>query len=257
MLIATALTLVLLTQASSQPGTVELPSCPELSRAFTQLLARDSRMRDWQDLSRYREDNRALKPPAPGEHRIVFMGDSITDLWPRVSSFFSGKPYIGRGISGQTTPQMLVRFRPDVIDLGPAVVVILAGTNDIAGNTGPMTDEEIEGNIASMSELARAHGIRVVLSSVLPVSEAHRVENLPAQTVQRPMTRILALNAWIKDYAAKNGHVYLDYFSKMIDGSGLLRPELSEDDLHPNAKGYAIMEPLAAAAIEEALGKAR
>lgn len=253
MIITSALALALLLQAPPQPAPAETPNCPELARALTVLLARDTRMHDWQELSRYREENQNLEPPAAGESRVVFMGDSITDFWPRRSTFFPGKPYIDRGISGQTTPQMLVRFRPDVIDLQAKVVVILAGTNDIAGNTGPMTNEEIQGNIASMTELARVHGIRVVLSSILPVSEAHRVESQPAQTVLRPMTRIKALNDWMKQYAAKNGHVYLDYFSKMIDGNGLLRAELSEDDLHPNAKGYAIMEPLASAAIEQAL----
>jgi lysophospholipase L1-like esterase len=254
----TAAALTALLQTAPQPAPpADVPNCPELGRALTTLLARDTRMRDWPDLARYREDNRALKPPAAGESRVVFMGDSITDFWPRRSIFFPGKPYIDRGISAQTTPQMLVRFRPDVIDLKPKAVVILAGTNDIAGNTGPMSDEEIQGNLASMSELARAHGIKVVLSSILPVSEAHPVPNVAPQTTQRPMTRIKALNDWMKQYAAANGHVYLDYFSMMIDQNGLLRADLSEDDLHPNAKGYAIMEPLADAAIEKALGKAR
>jgi lysophospholipase L1-like esterase len=184
------------------------------------------------------------------------MGDSITDAWqqPRYGGFFPGKPYVDRGISGQTTPQMLLRFRPDVIDLAPKVVVILAGTNDIAGNTGPMTNEEIQGNLASMSELAHAHDIRVVLASVTPVSAAHVAS--PAaipQTTARPMARIQALNDWIKTYAAAHGDVYLDYFSAMTDRSGLLRPDLSEDDLHPNAQGYAIMAPLAEAAIARAL----
>jgi len=256
MIAATVLTMTLLMQASPQPAPpADVPDCPELARALTVLLARDTRMRDWPDLSRYREDNRALKPPAAGESRVVFMGDSITDFWPRRSAFFPGKPYVDRGISAQTTPQMLVRFRPDVIDLQPKVVVILAGTNDIAGNTGPMSNEEIEGNLASMSELARAHGIKVVLSSILPVSEAHRVENSPAQTTLRPTARLRALNDWMKTYAAAHGHVYLDYFSKMTDDNGLLRVELSLDDLHPNAKGYAIMESLAPTAIEQALAK--
>jgi lysophospholipase L1-like esterase len=185
------------------------------------------------------------------------MGDSITDSWqqPRFGGFFPGKPYVDRGISGQTTPQMLIRFRPDVIALGPKVVVILAGTNDIAGNTGPMTDEQIEANLASMADLAKANGIRVVFSSILPVSEYHvrPGDTNPPQTTRRPMARILALNAWMKNHAAANGHVYLDYFAAMIDARGLLRAELSEDDLHPNAAGYAIMAPLAEAAIQAAL----
>jgi lysophospholipase L1-like esterase len=255
-MIATVVALTLMLQAGPQPAPpAPVLSCPEMAMAVRMLLFRDARMRDWQELSRYREENRSLKPPAPGEARVVFMGDSITDFWPRRSAFFPGKPYVDRGISGQTTPQMLVRFRPDVIDLQPRVVVILAGTNDIAGNTGPMTDEEIESHLASMSELARAHGIQVVLSSILPVSEAHRNPNLGPQTVLRPMARIRKLNDWMKAYAAANGHTYLDYYSKMIDENGLLRAELSEDDLHPNAKGYAIMEPLASAAIEEALAR--
>jgi lysophospholipase L1-like esterase len=187
------------------------------------------------------------------------MGDSITDAWqqPRFGGFFPGKPYVDRGISGQTTPQMLLRFRPDVIALAPKAVVILTGTNDIAGKTGPMTDEQIEGNLASMAELARANGICVVLSSILPVSQSHvrPGDVTPPQTTRRPMARIKALNAWMKDYAAANGHVYLDYFTATTDAEGLLRVELSEDDLHPNAAGYAIMAPLAEAAIQAALRK--
>ena len=166
---------------------------------------------------------------------------------------FVSKPYVGRGISGQTTPQMLIRFRPDVIDLKPKVVVILAGTNDIAGNTGPMTDQEIEANFESMAELAKAHGIRVVLSSILPTSAYHTAPNGVPQTITRPMTRIRAVNDWIQKYAASERHVYLDYFSAMVDSSGLLREELSADDLHPNEKGYAVMAPLAEAAIKQAL----
>jgi lysophospholipase L1-like esterase len=172
---------------------------------------------------------------------------------PRFGEFFPGKPYIGRGISGQTTPQMLIRFRPDVIALKPKAVVILAGTNDIAGNTGPMLDEEIEGNLATMAELAKAHGIRVVLASITPTSAYHVASNGIPQTTARPMARIRAINDWMKTYAAANGHVYLDYFSAMVDDAGVLREELSADDLHPNAKGYAVMAPLAEAAIQRAL----
>jgi lysophospholipase L1-like esterase len=230
-------------------------TCPEMASALTALMRNDVRLRDWPNLARYREANRTLAP-AGNQARVVFMGDSITDLWqqPRYGGFFPGKPYVDRGISGQTTPQMLLRFRPDVLDLDPKAVVILAGTNDIAGNTGPMTNEEIQGNLASMSELAHAHNIRVVLASVTPVSASHVAS--PAaipQTTARPMARIQALNDWIKTYAAAHGHEYLDYFSAMTDRSGLLRPELSEDDLHPNAQGYAIMAPLAEAAIARAL----
>jgi lysophospholipase L1-like esterase len=234
-----------------------LASCPELAAALQAVARNDARLSDWPNLARYREANHALAALGSGENRVVFMGDSITDAWPqpRFGAFFPGKPYIGRGISGQTTPQMLIRFRPDVIALKPKAVVILAGTNDIAGNTGPMTDEQIAGNLASMADLAKANGIRVVFSSILPVSEYHvrPGDTAPPQTTRRPMARITALNAWMKEYAAANGHVYLDYFAAMTDAKGLLRAELSEDDLHPNAAGYAIMAPLAEAAIQAAL----
>ena len=245
--------------AVAQAAQPALPSCQELAAALQAVVRNDARLRDWADLGRYRESNRSVGAPAPVEPRVVFMGDSITDSWqqPRFGGFFPGRPYIDRGISGQTTPQMLLRFRPDVVALAPKAVVILAGTNDIAGNTGPMTDEQIEGNLASIAELARANGIRVVLSSILPVSQSHvRPGDVnPPQTTRRPMARIRALNAWMKDYAAANGHVYLDYFTATTDAEGLLRAELSEDDLHPNAAGYAIMAPLAEAAIQAALRK--
>ncbi len=234
-----------------------LPDCPELARALTRLMANDVRLSDWANIARYREANRTLQTPATGETRVVFMGDSITDFWqqPRYGGFFPGKPYVDRGISGQTTSQMLVRFHPDVVALKPKAVVILAGTNDIAGNTGPMLDEEIEGNLAAMSEIAQANSIRVVLASLLPVSGYHVAPNSTSapQTTLRPMARILALNEWLRKYAAAHGHTYLDYFSAMTDSAGLLREDLSADDLHPNAKGYAIMTPLAEAAIEKAL----
>lgn len=206
---------------------------------------------DFGELRRYRDANAALKAPAAGEKRVVFFGDSITDIWPLAKSF-PGKPYIGRGIGGQTTRQMLVRFRADVINLQPVAVVILAGTNDIAGNTGPMSLEEIEGNYTSLAELARANHIRVVMSSVLPIHHyTPKSENFFAQ---RSPEKILALNRWMKNYCATNGCVYLDYFSPMVDGMGMLKKELAEDGLHPNADGYAIMAPLAEAAIQKALG---
>jgi len=246
-------------QQAPQAAPPAVPSCQELAAAVQAAARNDARLSDWANLARYREANRALAAPGPGEARVVFMGDSITDAWPqpRFGAFFPGKPYVGRGISGQTTPQMLLRFRPDVIALRPKAVVILAGTNDIAGNTGPMTDEQIEGNLASMAELAKANGIRVVFSSILPVSEYHvrPGDTAPPQTTRRPMARITAINAWMKEYAAANGHVYLDYFPAMTDAKGLLRAELSEDDLHPNAAGYAIMGPMADAAIQAALKK--
>ena len=226
-----------------------------MATALTALMRNDTRLRDWPALARYRDANRPFLAAPRERARVVFMGDSITDAWPqpRFGDFFVGKPYVGRGISGQTTPQMLVRFRPDVIDLKPAVVVILAGTNDIAGNTGPISNEEIESNLTSMSELAKASGIRVVLSSILPVSAYHTAPTGIPQTTLRPMDRIRPINDWMKKYAAAEHHVYLDYFSAMTDDKGLLREELSADDLHPNAKGYAVMGPLAEAAILQAL----
>jgi lysophospholipase L1-like esterase len=238
--------------AAVQPSAATA-TCPEIATALNLLMTRDMRMRDWAEMARYRDANKTLTAPAAKDARVVFMGDSITDGWqqPRYGGFFPGKPYVDRGISGQTTPQMLVRFRRDVIDLQPKAVVILAGTNDIAGNTGPVSNEEIQGNLASMSELAHAHNIKVVMSSITPVSEYH-VRGIP-QTTARPMERVKAMNDWMKSYAASHGDVYLDYFSAMIDDKGLMRAELTEDDLHPNAKGYAIMGPLAEAAIARAL----
>jgi lysophospholipase L1-like esterase len=241
--------------AQQAPAPPPVPSCPELATALVNLGRNDYRLRDWPNLARYRDPNRTLTVPAASESRVVFMGDSITDAWPqpRFGTFFTGKPYVGRGISGQTTPQMLIRFRPDVVDLKPKVVVILAGTNDIAGNTGPMTDEEIQGNLTSMAEIGKANGIRVVFSSILPVSAYHTAPNGVPQTQARPMARIKAINEWMKKYAADEKHVYLDYFSAMVDATGHLREELSADDLHPNAAGYAIMGPLADAAVKQAL----
>ena len=205
---------------------------------------------DFGQLARYREANAQLKPPAPNENRVVFFGDSITDLW-KLQDYFPGKPYINRGIGGQTTPQMLVRFRQDVIDLQPKVVVILAGTNDIAGNTGPMRREDIEKNYASMAELAHVHNIRVVFASVLPVH--NYTPESKEFFEQRHPHEILELNSWLEDYCAANGLVYLDYFERLVDDTGLLKRELADDGLHPNKAGYAIMAPLAEAAIENAL----
>jgi len=206
-------------------------------------------LKDWANLGRYAADNAKVAAPQPGEERVVFMGDSITDGWGRrYGKFFPGKPYINRGISGQTTPQMLIRFRPDVLAHRPKVVVILAGTNDIAGNTGPMTLEQIEGNLQSMAELAKANGIRVVLSAVMPTSDYIR-----PQTERRPNTTIKALNAWIKDYCNKTGAIYLDYYTATLDDAGVFKKELTYDGLHPNDAGYDVMMPLAAKAIEAAL----
>ena len=253
-----SLSILMLSGQTTTPSPPPQPEtgCPEMAAALRQLMGNDARLRDWPALARYRDANRNLPAPAAAEGRVVFMGDSITDLWqqPRFGGFFPGKPYVDRGISGQTTPQMLIRFRPDVIDLKPRAVVILAGTNDIAGNTGPMTDEQIEGNLASMAELATANGIKVVLSSITPVSNYHLANpNASPQTTLRPLARIRAVNDWMREYAAAHKHVYLDYFSAMIDDKGLLKTELSADDLHPTAAGYAVMAPLADAAIQKAL----
>jgi lysophospholipase L1-like esterase len=207
---------------------------------------------DYGQLARYRDANAALKPAAMGESRVVFFGDSITDMWNMEESF-PGKPYINRGIGGQTTWQMLVRFRQDVINLQPTVVVILAGTNDIAGNTGPMSNEDIEANFASLAELARVHGIRVIFSSILPVHN-YTPESQELFS-QRSPERILALNRWLKDYCSANRLNYIDYFSPMIDDKGLLKRDLAQDGLHPNKAGYAIMAPLAEKAIESTSSK--
>ncbi len=205
---------------------------------------------DYGQLMRYRGLNGSLRAMPLPDNRVVFFGDSITDLW-KLETYFPGKPYINRGIGGQTTPQMLVRFRQDVIDLHPKVVVILAGTNDIAGNTGPMLNEDIEANLATMAELARIHDVRLVFSSILPV------HNYTPQSqelfAERPRERILELNGWLKDYCAKNGLVYLDYFSAMVDDKGMLKRELADDGLHPDDAGYKIMAPLAEAAIGKAM----
>ncbi len=203
---------------------------------------------DWAGLRRYRDANAAL--PAPGEQRVVFYGNSITDAWaPLFPVMFPGKPYVGRGISGQTTPQMVLRFHQDVVALQPRVVVILAGTNDIAGNTGPSTLEMIEDNLMAMTEIARQHQIRVVLSSVLPVFD------YPWKPGLEPAPKIIALNAWMRRYAAEVGETYLDYHAAMADGRGGLPAATSTDGVHPNEAGYRIMAPLAEAAIQRALGR--
>jgi lysophospholipase L1-like esterase len=256
---AALLTAPLATPQSQSDAPAKPPAdCSAVAEvAAAKLAAAHEVLRDWPELARYRDANAKLSAPPKTEQRVVFLGDSITDVWvkPQFGGFFPGKPYIDRGISGQTTPQMLIRFRPDVIALHPKAVVILAGTNDLAGNTGPTTLGEIEANLASMSELARVNRIRVVLASVLPVSNYGRDRdgNPVDQRLKHPPEKILELNAWLRKYAADNKHVYLDYFSATVDDQGLLKKDLSEDGLHPNAQGYAVMSPLAEQAIQTAL----
>jgi lysophospholipase L1-like esterase len=216
---------------------------------------------DFGTLARFAAANAELEPPRPGERRVVFFGDSITDNWsaPGFGGFFPGKPYLNRGIGGQTTAQMLVRFRADVIANRPRVVVILAGTNDLSGNSGPVSLLAIEDNLASMAELAQSHGIKVVLASLLPITDAKRDAhgNPLIQSRARPPQKIEALNDWLQGYAAGSGGLYLDYFSAVVGPDGFFRPELTKDGLHPNAAGYAVMAPLAERSIDEALAGGR
>jgi lysophospholipase L1-like esterase len=204
--------------------------------------AMESQLRDWPNLARYRGANAKLGVPAEGESRVVFLGDSITEAWD-LSVFFKGKPYVNRGISGQTTPQILLRFRQDVIALNPDIVVILAGTNDIAENTGPTSLGTIEDNLKSMVDLAQKNGVRPILASVLPASV------YPWRLDIRPIEKILALNQWMKEYSGKEGIVYLDYYSPMVNDQHGLKPEFSGDGVHANEAGYTIMAPLVADAI--------
>jgi lysophospholipase L1-like esterase len=205
---------------------------------------------DWADLNRFKAANDSISTIQNNEDRIVFMGNSITIGWLKHRpEFFEGKPFINRGISGQTTPQMLIRFRQDVVNLKPKVVVLLAGTNDIAGNTGPSTIEMIMDNIKGMSEIAQANGIKVILSSTLPVYD------YPWKPGLEPAGKIVQLNTLIKEYAESNDHIYLDYFSAMVDERNGLPKKYAKDEVHPTVEGYMIMEPLVEAAIEDALNK--
>ena len=205
---------------------------------------------DFGQVARYRDANASLRPAAPGENRILFFGDSITDIW-NLDESFPGKGYINRGIGGQTTSQMLVRFRQDVINLQPKVLLILAGTNDIAGNSGPISNEDIEANYASLADLAHVNGIRVIFASILPVyNYTPRSQDFFAQ---RPADRILALNKWLKDYCDRNALIYLDYFSAVVDDKGMLKQDLADDGLHPNKAGFRLMAPLAVKAIAKAV----
>lgn len=227
-------------------------------------------LQDWNQLGRYYAANRELKKQPADPKRVVFMGDSITDGW-RLDEYFPGKPYVNRGISGQVTSQMLVRMYPDVIDLKPTAMVVLAGTNDIARNNGPATVEMIEENIMAMTELAQGHGIKVLLCSILPVSDypylaqqSGRGPQPPAgagrggrgpilrqrMTAGRPPEDILKLNAWMKSYAAQANATYVDYFSALVDEKGWMKDGIANDGLHPNAEGYKIMVPIVSAAID-------
>jgi lysophospholipase L1-like esterase len=247
-------------QYAASPADRKYPAWPKGCERFgadERAACLDAVASDFGGFYRYAAANAALAPPAPGEARVVFFGDSITDGWSRPDhgGFFPGKPYVNRGISGQTTAQMLLRFRADVVLLQPKAVVILAGTNDVAGNAGPASVGQIQDNLATMAELAHAHGIRVVLASLLPVSDDKKDAGGQAltRTRQRPTATIRELNRWLAAYAARNGHGYLDYFSATADAAGLLLSPFNDDGLHPNPRGYAVMAPLAEKAIAEAL----
>lgn len=221
---------------------------PSLEAQKDSVTERLNQSNDWPQLRRYRDENIKAGLPSANENRVVFMGNSITDAWIRVDpSFFQSNPYLDRGISGQTTPQMLIRFRQDVIDLKPKVVVILAGINDIAENTGPSSLQMIENNLMSMAQLAKANRIKVVLCSVLPAAA------FPWHPGIDPVQSIIELNKWMKNYAAKNNFVYIDYYDAMVDSRKGLPANLSKDGVHPTLEGYHIMEPLVVNGIEEAL----
>jgi lysophospholipase L1-like esterase len=239
-------------QTTAAPATQVAPVAPAVSAVSAKEIAvMETKLADWPQLGRYRAENAALAPAGTSEQRVVFYGDSITDGWgrrPDTGEFFPGKPYVNRGISGQTTPQMVVRFRQDVINLRPAAVVILAGTNDVAGNTGPMTPEMTEDNFRSMVDLAKANGIRVIVASITPAAD------YPWKKGLAPAGKIKTLNNWLQGYCVNHSVTYLDYYSEMVDEDGGMKPGISFDGVHPNAKGYAIMAPLAQAAIDKTLG---
>lgn len=234
----------------AMPGLDARLASQTATHAPTQQSNEDRQKNDWPWLARYKEANLLTPAPAASENRVVFMGDSITDHWPLAQSF-PAMPYFNRGISGQTTPQMVLRFHQDVVALRPKVVVILGGTNDIAGNTGPMTLEETENNLAAMAEIATANQIRVVLCSVLPAYD------YPWRPGLEPAQKIVRLNAWIKAYAQAHGHVYVDYYAAMTDARGGLPQSLSQDGVHPLVTGYAMMTPLVSAGISTALKSRR
>jgi len=205
-------------------------------------------LQDWNQLGRYHQDDVRLESGPAVEGRVVFLGDSITDGWD-LARFFPGKPYVNRGIGGQTTMQMVVRMHPDVIHLQPAAVVLLAGTNDIAHNTGPETMEMVEDNIRAICELAASHNIRIILCLLTPVSDYTKGK----QTDHRPPADIVSLNHWIESYARDVHAQVADYYTALVDDKGMLREGYSDDGLHPNAKGYEMLAPVAEAAIERGL----
>jgi len=242
-------------QTAAAPAATEAPqqmAAPALPMVEKQLAAAQTKLMDWAELGRYAAENAALAAPAAGEQRVVFYGDSITDAWgrrPATGTFFPGKPYVNRGISGQTTAQMVVRFHQDVVDLHPKAVIILAGTNDVAENTGPMTPEMTLDDFRAMAEMARANGIKVVIASIPPAGE------FPWRKGLGPAPKIRALNAKLEAWCRSEGIVWVDYYSALADESGAMKPGLSLDGVHPTAAGYAIMAPLAEAGIAKALGK--
>ncbi|HZS56189.1 MAG TPA: SGNH/GDSL hydrolase family protein [Bryobacteraceae bacterium] len=244
--------------AASVIGVVILSCCLTAQTATDESVAALERelnaamrtLSDWGGLTRYGSEDTEIPPPSPNENRVVFLGDDITEQWGSdMGKFFPGKHYINRGIARQTTGKMLIRFQQDVVNLKPRVVVISGGTNDLAGFSGPATETTIGWNFESMTEVAKANGIKVVLASVTPVCNCYS-----DQTTRRPQGKIIGLNAWIKRYAANSGSVYLNYYSALADGRDF-KKDLTSDGLHPNQAGYAVMAPLAEAAIEQALGQ--
>ena len=234
--------------ASTAPAPAASLSREEVQKMEVEDARMKAQLQDWAQLGKYQAANGALTSPV----KVVFFGDSITEAWEyNGGSFFPGKPYLNRGISGQTTPQMLVRFEQDVVHLHPAVVVILAGTNDVAGNTGPETPAMIEDNFRAMTDIARRNGIRVVLASITPAAR------YPWRPGVESVPEIRELNAWLKQYAAEQKLIYLDYYSAMADADGAMKPGLSSDGVHPTEAGYAVMAPLAEAAIAQALKRER
>ena len=242
--------LAVLPAAVAAPCQLVDPYSPPKANCCLQSAAQNiaDQLQDWNQIGRYHADDERLKAMPADARRVVFMGDSITDGW-KLEQYFPGKPYVNRGISGQTTPQMLVRMYPDVIDLKPAALIILAGTNDIARNTGPETLTMIEENFQAMTDLAEAHGIKVILCLLTPISDYTEHK----QTEHRPAADILKLNDWLKDYAGRAHATIADYFTATVDDKGMLKEGYSKDGLHPNDKGYALMAPVAEAAIQKAL----